>query len=553
MSVYTLCYLLHRPGGQRCLSGRQHPLSNFYPEVSGILNRPSHLHIETEIKFTLDADNARRIPSARLVRNHTERIKPGRRYLSTYYDTRQHLLRKSGVTLRVRQVDGRYEQTIKIPIEGSVGMLNFEEWTIPLPCELPNLSLFDPAVTARFNPRRREVNLMPVFTTDIDRTVIELGFRDSRIELALDQGRITGHGKSARAVDVRELELELLSGSPVDMLDFALALNDDFEIHPEHRTKAQRGYALVRRSLRPRAVKAKHVLLDARMSAGQAFHKIMADALQQLFLNERPTIEGMPPGIHQARVSIRRIRAALRAFKRVLPYDKRKAFNGEFRWFQHRLAPARDWHVFYSETLPRIQDNKPNARVIVERLKKLALTERRRATGDAVEVFKTRRYTRLLLQFQRWLLSLDPEAPPLDLPVTEFAVAVMKKSRRYLLTDLRPLSRMTEDEVHELRKRGKKARYATEFFCDLWTAEQVKDAVEPMEKLQDLLGEANDASVARQVLAAVPPRVLQSSAFALVHLWSDEQNRRCIKSGQAIWRQIHRTPPFWLENRDRFI
>ncbi len=518
-----------------------------FPEEPGILHRSSHLHIETEIKFTLDANTARNIRSSRLVRKNTQRSKPGRGYLSTYYDTRQHLLRKSGIALRVRKVGDRIEQTIKIPIEGSVGMLNFEEWTVPLESDQPDLSLFDAAVIARFNPKKRKINLLPVFTTDIERTVIELNYQGSSIELALDQGRIVGHGRHARAVDVRELELELLSGSPVDMLDLALALNEDFEIHPEHRTKAQRGYALVRRSLRPRAVKAKHVLLDSRMSAGQAFHKIMADALQQLFQNERPTIEGMPGGIHQARVSIRRIRAALRAFKRVLPYDKRKAFNGEFRWFQHRLAPARDWHVFYSETLPRIHDQKPNARVNLRRLKKLALIERRRATRDAVEVFRTRRYTRLLLQFQRWLLTLDPAKPPLDAPVTEFAIAVMKKSRRYLLTDLRPLSRMTEDEVHELRKRGKKARYATEFFCDLWDQDEVKDSIRPMEKLQDLLGEANDASVARRVLAAVPPRALHSSAFALVQRWSDEQSRRCIKSGQVIWRMIHKVPPFWLQ------
>ena len=519
-----------------------------FPEEPGILNRSSQLHIETEIKFTLDADTVRKIPSSRLVRKNTQRKQRGSRYLSTYYDTRQHLLRKSGIALRVRKVGDRIEQTIKIPIEGSVGMLNFEEWTVPLASDQPDLSRFDPAVIARFNPKKRKINLLPVFTTDIDRTVIELKYRGASIELALDQGRIVGHGKSARVADVRELELELLSGSPVDMLDFALALNEDFEIHPEHRTKARRGYALVRRSLRPRAVKAKHVLLDSRMSAGQAFQKIMADALQQLFQNERPTIEGIPEGIHQARVSIRRIRAALRAFKRVLPYDKRKAFNGEFRWFQHRLAPARDWHVFYSETLPRIQDRKPNARVNLQRLKKLALTERRRATRDAAEVFKTRRYTRLLLQFQRWLLTLDPEKPPLDVPVTEFAIAVMKKSRRYLLTDTRPLSRMTEDEVHELRKRGKKARYATEFFCDLWDQDEVKDSIKPMEELQDLLGEANDASVARQLLAAVPLRALYSSAFVLVQRWSDEQSRRCIKSGQVIWRKIHKISPFWLQS-----
>jgi len=132
--------------------------------------------------------------------------------------------------------------------------------------------------------------------------------------------------------------------------------------------------------------------------------------------------------------------------------------------------------------------------------------------------------------------------------VTEFAIAVMKKSRRYLLTDTRPLSRMTEDEVHELRKRGKKARYATEFFCDLWDQDEVKDSIKPMEELQDLLGEANDASVARQILAAVPPRALYSSASVLVQRWSDEQSRRCIKSGQVIWRKIHKISPFWLQS-----
>jgi triphosphatase len=517
---------------------------NLGPEISHGL---SHLHIETEVKFSLDAVRAHKILSSRLIRRSKKRGKGSKRYLSTYYDTRQHLLRKSGVTLRVREVDGKFEQTIKIPIEGSIGMLNSEEWNAPISTRLPDLSLFDASVTARFNPRKRKINLLPMFTTDIDRTCMVLEYNKSRFELALDLGQVISHGKSARSAEISELELELQRGNPIALLDFALALTEECDLIPEHRTKAQRGYALVRSSLRPKAAKAKPVVLDPQMSSGQAFYRIISSALQQLYLNQVPTLEGAPAGIHQARVSIRRIRAALRAFKKVLPYDKRKAFNGEFRWFQLRLAPARDWHVFISETLPRIRASRPNARDDLERLNKIAVSERRRATRDAKELFRTRRYTRLLLQFQRWLMTLDQENRPLNANVSVFAKAVLRRSRRDFLIDTRPLSRMTMEEVHDLRKRGKKARYATEFFAGLWDEGGIRPFIKMMEKIQDLLGKVNDASVARQVLASVPPRALKASTITLVQDWSDERSRQCIQSGQAMWRKFHKTFPLWLD------
>jgi inorganic triphosphatase YgiF len=517
--------------------------ANLEPAISHETNQ---LHIEKEIKFSLDADYSQKILSSRRVRRSTKQEQPGKRYLSTYYDTRQHSLRKSGVTLRVREVDGNFEQTIKIPLEGSIGMLNSEEWTVPISTRRPDLSLFDASVVASFNPRKRKINLLPMFTTDIDRTVMLLEYKRSRFELALDRGHIVSHRKSARSMEICELELELERGNPVAMLDFALALNEECGLSPEHRTKAQRGYALLRSSLRPKATKAVKVLLDPQMSSGEAFHLIISNALRQLYQNELPTLEGVPEGIHQARVSIRRIRAALRAFKKALPYDKRKAFNGEFRWFQLRLARARDWHVFVSETLPRIQASRPHARVDLERLYKLGAAERRRATRDAKALFTSKRYTRLLLQFQRWLMTLDKGNQELDTNVCEFARAVLRKSRRDFLIDVRPLSRMTMDELHDLRKRGKKARYATEFFAGLWSEDGVQSSVKAMAKIQDLLGKANDASVARQVLASVPPRALKSSAIALVQSWSDERSRQCIQSGQSIWRKFHKTAPLWL-------
>ncbi len=505
------------------------------------------MHIETEIKFSLDEDRARKILSSRLVKRATRQKKKSARYLSTYYDTRQHLLRKAMMALRIRNRGGKLEQTIKVPASGAVGMLNFEEWTVPLAVERPDLSQVDASVMARFNPRNRALKLQPLFTTVIDRSVIVLEYKKSLFELAYDNGVIECPGDPRRAEPVCEIEFELLRGSPLAMLDFTLALNEQHEIYPEHRTKAQRGYALARPSLKPKPTKARHVLLDPTMTAGQSFHRIITDALWQLYNNEIPTIEGMPGGIHQARVSIRRIRAALRAFKKCLPYDKRKAFNGEFRWFQLRLARARDWHVFLSETLPHIEAGKPNARINLDRLQKLARTERRRATREAMEVFRSKRYTRLVLQFQRFLMTLNRENRKLlETDVSSFAQSVLKKTRRDFLVDTRPLSRMPIEEVHELRKRGKKARYATEFFADLWDPEQVRPYVRTMADIQNQLGKVNDAAVSRQVIASVPPRGLKSSTHALVQEWSEQQTRDCIKEAQVVWRRFQRQQPFWL-------
>lgn len=506
------------------------------------------MNIESEIKFSLNAATTQAILKSRLIERSSTGKPQRKRLQSSYFDTRQHLLRKSGVSLRVRRSEDSFEQTIKVPAAGPVGMLTCEEWNVHLESDEPDLSKFDNVLLARFNPRRRKLKLRPVFTTDVKRTTIQLKRGKTRFELALDVGAIESHGKKLRRSPICEIEFELLAGPPLAMLEFALQLSEQFELHPEHRTKAARGYALVRPALGPRPTKARDMPLDPDMTVGEAFRQIVSGALSQLYSNEIPTIEGKPGGIHQARVAIRRIRAALRAFKTSLPYDKRKAFNGEFRWFQQRLSPARDWHVFLDETVPRIRRNRPNARVNLDRLRRIALRERRRATNEARALFRSRRYTRLLLQFQCWLLALERENRLwFDSKLEPFARRVLKKTRRDFLVDRRPFSRMTPDELHELRKRGKKARYATEFFAGLWQTGSAVTGIAMMKALQNELGEANDAAMARQVLASLQPKALKPSTLELVHNWSEQQVRRNIRSGQAVWRKFQDTKPFWLE------
>jgi inorganic triphosphatase YgiF len=500
--------------------------------------------VEVELKFTLDPARARKLLKSSTVKRAARGKAARSRLVSTSFDTRQHTLRKAGAALRVRRGGRQVQQTLKLPADGPVGMQNNEEWNVALDGEQPDLRLFPRPVQRRLQRSQHPLRLKPVFTTEIERTTRILHRRGTRIELALDRGRIVGHASTPREQPVCELELELLKGDPLVMLDLALELAEELPLQPLFQSKAMRGYMLARPSLRPARFKARDVPLDAGMSVGQAFGDIAGEALRHLQANQQLVLDGLPGGIHQARVAMRRMRAALRAFKSILPYDKRKAFNGELRWFQSRLAPARDWHVFVTETLPRTaRDADPE---LIKELRKLAMRERRRATAEVSALLRGRRFARLLLQFQRWLLALESDHGELfEQPLRPFAVKVLDKTRRDFLLDCRPLSRMSEEDRHTLRKSGKKARYATEFFSGLWDGPDKKHYLKLMETLQDRLGDANDAVVARLVMASLSPRNLDHAGLLLVQDWSRQREVQAVRKGQPLWRQMQRAKPFW--------
>ena len=499
--------------------------------------------IETEIKFAVDRTTAHQVIYSKFLKRAKTSTK---RVVSTYFDTPQHLLRQSEASLRVRDKAGKLEQTIKIRADGVPGMQNFEEITLPLERPEPDLMAFDRALLKRLASRPGNLNVQPVFTTDVERTTANLSRGKTKFEIAIDIGSVTNHSGTYRKQDICEIEFELVKGDPAVMLGAALELAESHELRPAYLTKAQRGYALARPSLRPRFRKANKVKLNPDLSVGDSFLTIVSEALSHLHDNHQPTLDGDPGGIHQSRVAIRRIRAALRAFKKVLPYDKRKAFNGEFRWLQQRLAPARDWHVFMDETLANIAGDFPAASAEVSKLRRYALNERRRTMTESAELLVSRRYTRLLLNFQRWLIELEDNHPDVfSAPLLPFAESVLAKTRRDFLQDPKPLSRYNPDELHEVRKRGKKARYATEFFAFLWTGPDVAPYLKTMEKIQDQLGYANDAFVARHLLALIPPRSLDADSIMLVNHWSENQIKVCIRKAQPNWRKFQRARPFW--------
>jgi len=507
---------------------------------------------ETELKLALSPEQAQTLVDEKALRRFRAGPAQTRRLTSTYYDTPRQLLRKRGIALRVRDDGTSLCQTLKVPTSGPAGMQNFMEWTLPLDSPVPILAAFDAPVLGKPAAiRRLSLSLQPLFTTDFERTTALLKTRRAKIELAVDQGLIRAGSKEAPAVEtICEVELELISGNPSELLRIAIAICETRNARPSFLTKAQRGYALVSPTVGRGSRKASPTALSTEMTIHGAFREITTGTLEQLIANIEPASHGDPDGVHQLRVGMRRLRAALGAFKTVLPYHKRKAFNSELRWFQQRFAPARDWHVFLTETWPRLAESGVLSGSALHTLRRVAREERRTTTAAAIDHLQSRRFSRFLLEFEKWIADLDADHKSiLDRPLVPFARRVLRDTRSDLTADTRPLGRLSTAELHELRKIGKKARYATEFFSSLWPGEHVEPYLHQMERLQQAFGDINDAAAASRIVWSLRPGRIDPTLASIVQNWSDSRAREAMRAARPVWRRFRVARTFWTKDR----
>src|SRR5450830_1606923 len=280
-----------------------------------------------------------------------------------YVDTPDLQLCRHQAGLRVRQVDGRWVQTLKAGGTVSSGLHSRHEWEGEVPGPQPDLAALDAAI-GRKQPIRALLRqdamrdaLQPVFTTRIERTVWQLRTpQGDEIECVLDQGinesGADGADGAIRSVAVSEIELELKQGQAASLFDVALALLQDVPLQLGHMSKAERGYRLT--APQPlRAVKAQPLALDDGMKVQQAFIDICGNCLEQVSGNQDGVAAGADvESVHQMRVGLRRLRSALGMFKSLLALPD--ALKSELGWLGGALGEARDGDVLAGNTLAQL-------------------------------------------------------------------------------------------------------------------------------------------------------------------------------------------------------
>lgn len=484
---------------------------------------------EVELKLATSKSNLRKAMALPWLRKMAGETISKQDLTSVYFDTDDCALRAHGVSLRVRKTGKRRLQTIKAASDVPMAR---SEWEAEIDRDRPNLELADSTALAPLLTNKVRQQLKPVFETRIERVVMPLRFGDSEIELALDQGRI---GTADCGLDIAEIEIELKQGERHDAARLARRLARSVPVTFSPRAKAELGYALLDGAL-DAPVFGAPVTIASGASAADAFVIIGFACLRHLAGNEAAVRSGDPEGIHQMRVGLRRLRAALSLFKNMLQGADANRIKRELKWLADQLGPARDQDVFLAQTVRPYLSRHPHQAEFealaqdIEKQRHAGFATARAAVDDA-------RFRRLLLDCVVWLLDGewrsggDPLLHALrQRPVRAFAQDEMERRTRKIAKRIGKLEKLDPRGRHKLRIAVKKLRYGRQFFASLEADRRGRKPRPKVDRalkgLQSALGDLNDirvhAALARDLAAT---NAAARKAFAVGYLSGREEAR----------------------------
>ena len=507
--------------------------------------------LEVELKLELPVSALPQFRKLPLIRELAASAKRSEQ-VSVYFDTGKHKLRRHGLTLRVRRIGDRYTQTIKATRDSNI--LTRNEWESEIAADAPDLArargtALDPLLTAKFRSK-----LKPQFETRVRRTVFSLERDGALIELALDVGTIdTG----AATMRLCEIELELKSGDKARLFEVARLISRALPAQLALTSKSERGYRLVD-GAPSMPVKFAAVSLTPEMATRDAFREVGLACLRQIAGNESAVLKDDAEGVHQMRVGLRRLRAAISLFSAILQDPQTEKVKAELKWLTGELGPARELEVLIARVVKPARRRKSGWDGI-PKLTRQFTGQRAAALARAREAIAGERYRLLKIEVAAWLETGDWTAPRDDLlrgalPIEVFAGEQLSLRRRKIRKRAKSFAKLDARRRHKLRIQAKKLRYATDFFGGLFTDKrsdkQRNKFLAALESVQDCLGDLNDIAVHETMISAAGMRRCRSGrdkAFAAGLLTGREDARAdavTAAAGEALGR-FAKTKRYW--------
>ena len=415
---------------------------------------------------------------------------------SIYFDSEKRFLHDHGLTLRLRHIDGRRVQTIKSAGRG-VGLFERSEWEQTIEGNQPYLSSSKDTALGRILTDDVCKTLKPIFETKIERTAYHLNCDGADIVMAIDEGQILAPNSSR---PVSEVELELKEGKPADLFRIARDILNIVPAHLGFKSKPERGYELVEKK-QVVAETACDPELSAGMSAGRAFTLVGRACLRHLVANVPAMLAQDGTALHQMRVALRRLRAAISLFSAVAGDDRAEAIKIELRWLAQELGPARDLDTLILEVIKPMRQQYREEPGLVS-ISKMFTRQRLKFYRRAQAAVQSTRFRTLVLDSAEWIeagpWSTSEDAlkrARREMPIESYAADQLS----YRYKRIRRGKRMDElnpEQLHRLRIQVKKARYATDFFSGLYhgkkSAKKCKKIRSSLMQLQNSLGRLND-------------------------------------------------------------
>jgi len=226
-----------------------------------------------------------------------------------------------------------------------------------------------------------------------------------------------------------------------------------------------------------------------------------------------------PEEVHKMRTAVRRLRAVLGAVRDMFEPRWLAHLRKELDWLGETLGARRDLDVLYehlSAEVAALRAGRVAARHMLERLDRQRIRAGERAR-DAVE---GPRYARLLERLREG--AQHPPIVDVDVSLPEVAARAFKKLQKAV----KELPAEPADaELHKVRIRVKRARYAAEL-AEPMAGKPAQRFIKRAKKLQDALGEHQDAAVAEQRVRRLLRAERRPLADALSRRLVDKQRER---------------------------
>lgn len=282
-------------------------------------------------------------------------------------------------------------------------------------------------------------------------------------------------------------------------------------------------------------VRAQRPEFGRRSSADAALACAVGSCLTQVHGNLRGVAAARDPEyLHQLRVGIRRLRSALRVWRRFGTAQPPKPLLRELRAWMAPLGVARDWDVFLASWAAELGA-----------LERMARAKRAAASRRAASVSASLGPRRVLARLEQWLRRQPAQGGRES--VVPFARRVLARLHFKALREAQAGNFSDAASRHALRIRIKRLRYVAEFFASCFDARNAKRYLRRLKALQDVLGGLNDVAVARRLAGE-----LSGDARALRRRL-DSRERSLVALLEPSWTSLEAQRPFWQRREPEAI
>lgn len=416
--------------------------------------------------------------------------------VATYWDTADRRLLRRGHTLRHRQASDGSEDgwTLKLGVPpGSTdprGVIDRREITHLGSTARPPVELT--RLTAGIVGRER---LTPVATLETERRVATLE-AEGGASVEVSDDRVSAAADGVPSLEFRQIEIEIKRPGSERLLERVERLLVE---RGATRTASSKLETVLGGRFEPEVVPSP---LRPRSSVDALVRFAIASGYDRL-LQQDPWVRigDDEEAVHRARVATRRLRSDLKTLEPLLGASPQR-LREELQWLGGLLGTVRDLDVLVGRVEELARGLPAADRRAATAITGALRNERRRRRRELIEGLASPRYLDLLDD-----LANAARRPGLRDGVRGRARPAMqrlvRKAWRRTASAVKKLGDDPADaELHEIRKRAKRARYAAELGTGVFGSPSERFA-KRLAEVQDVLGELQDTVVAEERLRSI--------------------------------------------------